>query len=52
MDTRLIVLVSGAPAAGKTTLAIGLATALRLPLKDDALVDALDGPARDLARFP
>ena len=49
---RLIIPVSGAPAAGKTTLAKELAAALRLPLicKDDikeALVDALDGPASD-----
>ncbi|MFL6075446.1 MAG: AAA family ATPase [Mycobacteriales bacterium] len=53
MSTRLIILVSGAPAAGKTTLAIGLAAALRLPLicKDDikeTLVDTLGGPAGDL----
>lgn len=54
MNKRLIILVSGPPAAGKTTLATGLAAALNLPLisKDDikeTLVDALDGPAGDLA---
>jgi predicted kinase len=54
MSTRLILLVSGAPATGKTTLAVGLAAALNLPLicKDDikeALVEALDGPTADLA---
>jgi predicted kinase len=50
---RLIVLVSGAPAAGKTTLATGLADVLALPLisKDDikeSLVDSLGGPTADL----
>ena len=54
MSQRLIILVSGAPAAGKTTLATALAADLNLPLisKDDikeTLVDALDGPAADLA---
>jgi predicted kinase len=57
MSSWLIVLVSGAPAAGKTTLATALAAALELPLickddiKDDikeTLVDALEGPADDL----
>ena len=52
MNNRLIILVSGAPAAGKTTLATAIAAALRLPLicKDDikeVLVDALDGPTTD-----
>jgi len=51
---RLIVMVSGAPAAGKSTLAARLAPALGLPLirKDDikeTLADALDGPDGDLA---
>jgi len=55
LSDRLIVLVSGAPAAGKTTLATALAASLRLPLisKDDlkeTLFDALDGPTGDLAR--
>lgn len=54
MSRRTIILVSGAPAAGKTTLATALAATLRLPLisKDDikeTLVDALAGPAADLA---
>lgn len=54
MPSRLIILVSGPPAAGKTTLATALANALELPLicKDDlkeTLVDALGGPADDLA---
>ena len=53
MSSRLIILVSGPPAAGKTTLATAVATTLRLPLicKDDikeALVDTLDGPTDDL----
>ena len=54
MNTQLVILVSGAPAAGKTTLATGMAATLNLPLicKDDikeTLFDALDGPAADLA---
>jgi predicted kinase len=53
MTTRLIIIVSGPPAAGKTTLATALATTLEMPLicKDDikeALVDTLDGPTDDL----
>jgi predicted kinase len=52
--TRTIVLVSGPPAAGKTTLAAAVADRLRWPLicKDDikeTLVDALGGPAGELA---
>ncbi|MGC1732092.1 MAG: AAA family ATPase [Pseudonocardiaceae bacterium] len=52
--TRGMVLVSGAPGAGKTTLAVPLAAALGLPLlsKDqikETLFDALDYPAGDLA---
>ncbi|MFN2478824.1 MAG: AAA family ATPase [Pseudonocardiaceae bacterium] len=51
--TRGVVLVSGAPGAGKTTLAVPLAAALGLPLlsKDqikETLFDALDYPAGDL----
>src|SRR5690348_5875164 len=51
---RQFVLVSGAPAAGKTTLARSLAPLLGLSLiaKDDikeALFDALGGPPGDLA---
>ena len=54
MSIRLIILVSGPPAAGKTTLAAALADALNLPLigKDDikeTLADALGRPAGDLA---
>jgi predicted kinase len=54
MTDRLIVLVSGPPAAGKTTLATALAPALRLPLisKDDikeSLTDSLGDAAGDLA---
>lgn len=52
MEPRRIVVVSGAPGAGKSTLAYPLAAALRLPLfaKDtikETLYDALggDGPA-------
>jgi predicted kinase len=53
MTKRRIVLVSGPPAAGKTTLATTLAHVLRMPLisKDDikeSLTDSLDGPAEDL----
>jgi predicted kinase len=52
--TRGVVLVSGAPGAGKTTLAVPLAAALGLPLlsKDqikETLFDALDYPSGDLA---
>ena len=51
-EGRLIIVVSGAPAAGKTTLATAVAKARRLPVigKDDikeTLVDALDGLASD-----
>ncbi len=51
--TRVVVLVSGAPGAGKTTVAVPLAAALGLPLlsKDqikETLFDALDFPAGDL----
>jgi predicted kinase len=50
MTTRLTILVSGAPAAGKSTLAQALAAALGLPLisKDEikeTLVDSLAGLA-------
>ena len=51
--TRDVVLVSGAPGAGKTTVAVPLAAALGLPLlsKDqikETLFDALNFPAGDL----
>ncbi len=51
---RRIVLVSGAPGAGKTTLAVPLAAALGFALlsKDlikETLIDQLPGPADDLA---
>src|SRR5215212_3203768 len=51
---RQFVLVSGAPAAGKTSIAVPLAKLLGLPLiaKDDikeTLFDGLSGPAGDLA---
>src|SRR3954447_21159559 len=54
MGRRQFVIVSGAPAAGKSTLARALAPLLGLSLiaKDDikeALFDALGGPAGDLA---
>jgi predicted kinase len=54
MNDRVVILVSGPPAAGKTTLATALAGAMRLPLisKDDIkepLIDALGGPADDLS---
>ncbi|WP_243316747.1 AAA family ATPase [Geothrix paludis] len=51
---RRLVLVSGAPGAGKTTLAVPLAAALVWPLfsKDflkETLVEALEGPNQELA---
>ncbi|NMO56061.1 hypothetical protein HH310_33385 [Actinoplanes sp. TBRC 11911] len=54
MSGRLIIVVSGATAVGKTTLATAVAEAMGLPLicKDDikeTLVDALDGPTGDFA---
>lgn len=54
MGRRQFVIVSGAPAAGKTTLARALAPLLGMSLiaKDDikeALFDALGGPVGDLA---
>jgi len=50
--TRTVLLVSGPPAAGKSTLAAAVAAHLRWPLisKDDikeTLADALGGPAAD-----
>ena len=54
-SARKVVLVTGAPGAGKTSVAEPLAAALRFPLlsKDpikEALFDALDGRAGDLAQ--
>ncbi len=52
-ESRQVILVSGAPGSGKTTLALGLSAALGFPLisKDvikEAIFDALDGPPDDL----
>ena len=51
--SRKVILVSGAPGSGKTTLALGLSAALAFPLisKDvikEAIFDALGGPPDDL----
>ena len=44
MIAPLFVIVSGLPASGKSTIAVGLAEDLRLPLMDkDAYLEALFG---------
>lgn len=48
MANPLFVIVSGLPASGKSTIAVGLAEDLRLPLMDkDAYLEALFGDAVD-----